>query len=590
MARRFLSSISSIALFGWAAVAVALPAPAQADLSHVRIVRVSLVQGDVRFAIKAKGDPLTDPKAAWERAELNLPIRQGYVLATDNGRAEVEFENGAMAFLAENTVLEFYDLSLQDGAHTTRLILRQGSAEFYVHPAGGDYFSVTGGDFSVEAEGKTTFRLDNFDDGSDVNVLQGHITVLAKDKNTPLEKGQSLSMKAGDESSITVARLRRSDEFDQWVSGRIENAATATTASLQYSNSYDYTAGFGDLYTFGSWFPVAGYGYCWRPYGVGLGWSPFDFGNWFYDPVFGWTFIGNQPWGWLPYHFGGWLFQPGFGWVWNPGGSFVPGRPTRFRPVTGVWVRSGGLLGLVPVHPMDARSRTPLNMSHGVFQVTQRGVSNRMPVTATEKWKIDRHPPREIFPSTLASAGTPARLSRSMIARSTAGIGGTGTSPARKSSIVYDPAERRFINSNANAGALRSERRAGIERTVVPANGEARANLPAAMPNRGVSNRVMTDERARVGAPPVRATLPPQARVAMPARPRIAPPPAPRSTPSMGGGNWGGSPAGSPSYRGGSMPQASVPSGSYSGGSMPRASAPSGGGARSAPSGGGRPH
>ena len=32
-------------------------------------------------------------------AELNLPIRQGYVLATDKGRAEVEFENGSMAFL-----------------------------------------------------------------------------------------------------------------------------------------------------------------------------------------------------------------------------------------------------------------------------------------------------------------------------------------------------------------------------------------------------------------------------------------------------------------------------------------------------------
>ena len=61
-----------------------------------------------------------------EGATLNLPIRQGYVLATDHGRAEVEFENGAMAFLAENTVLEFYDLSLEDGAKTTRLVLRQG--------------------------------------------------------------------------------------------------------------------------------------------------------------------------------------------------------------------------------------------------------------------------------------------------------------------------------------------------------------------------------------------------------------------------------------------------------------------------------
>src|SRR5882724_8296419 len=83
---------------------------AAADSSHARIIRLSLVQGDVRFARGAHGDPLADSNTAWERAGLNLPVRQGYLLATDQGRAEVEFENGAMAFLKENTVLDFYDL------------------------------------------------------------------------------------------------------------------------------------------------------------------------------------------------------------------------------------------------------------------------------------------------------------------------------------------------------------------------------------------------------------------------------------------------------------------------------------------------
>ena len=135
---------------------------AAADSSHARIIRLSLVQGDVRFARQAHGDPLADPNAVWETAALNLPIGHGYVLATDNGRAEVEFENGAMAFLKENTVLEFYDLSLHDGARTTRLVLRQGSASFYVNPARGDYFSVTGGDFTVQADNRSSFRLDNY--------------------------------------------------------------------------------------------------------------------------------------------------------------------------------------------------------------------------------------------------------------------------------------------------------------------------------------------------------------------------------------------------------------------------------------------
>src|SRR6202048_2970311 len=160
--------------------------PAVADSSHARIIRLSLVQGDVRFTRDVHGDPLTSDKASWEGATLNLPIRQGYVLATDHGRAEVEFENGAMAFLAENTVLEFYDLSLEDGANTTRLVVRQGSASFYVNPGGGDYFGVTGGDFTVEALGRSEFRIDTYDDGSTVEALRGRVSVLRNNNETRL--------------------------------------------------------------------------------------------------------------------------------------------------------------------------------------------------------------------------------------------------------------------------------------------------------------------------------------------------------------------------------------------------------------------
>src|SRR5256712_14072975 len=216
--------------------------------SHARIIRLSLVQGDFRFARGAHGDPLPDSPATWETAGLNLPIRQGYVLATDKGRAEVEFENGAMAFLKENTVLEFYDLSLNDSARTTRLVFRQGSASFYVNPASGDYFSVTGGDFTVEADHRSTFRVDNYDDGSTVETYQGRVSVLHNKNATHLEKGQSLSMKASDDSSQSVGRLPDEDDFDRWVSGRIESVSTATTGALQYTGSPYYAPGFADLY------------------------------------------------------------------------------------------------------------------------------------------------------------------------------------------------------------------------------------------------------------------------------------------------------------------------------------------------------
>src|SRR5947209_8843749 len=257
--RTLLLSLVAMSVAGWQ--------PALADASHARIIRLSLVQGDVRFARDVHGDPLTNEKTTWETASLNLPIRQGYVVATDHGRAEVEFENGAMAFLAENTVIEFYDLSLQDGGKTTRLVLRQGTASFYVNPASDDYFSVTGGDFTVEADGRTGFRLDNFDDGSVVDVTKGRVSVLRKDKSTALVKGQSLSMRAGNKDSTEIARLPDNDDFDRWVSGREDAVATATVAAQQYVSSPYYSSGMADLYTYGSWYPVSCYGNCWRSYG-----------------------------------------------------------------------------------------------------------------------------------------------------------------------------------------------------------------------------------------------------------------------------------------------------------------------------------
>src|ERR1700759_4008604 len=169
----------SVGLFALFLVAALSSAPsASADASHIRIIRISYVQGDVRFARDVKGDPLAaNENITWENAELKRPLRQGYVISTEKGPAEVEFENGSLALIGENTVIQFFDLSLEDGSKTTRLILRQGTASFSVNPGNGDYFSVTGGDSRVEADGHSLFRLDNFDDGSRINVIKGHVNV-----------------------------------------------------------------------------------------------------------------------------------------------------------------------------------------------------------------------------------------------------------------------------------------------------------------------------------------------------------------------------------------------------------------------------
>ena len=557
-----------------------------ADTSHARIVRLSLVQGDVRFARDVKGDPLTDSsQVSWETAALNLPIRQGYAVATDNGRVEVEFENGALAFLAENTVLQFYDLSSEDGGLTTRLILRQGSAEFYVDPARGDYFSVTGGDFSVEAESKATFRVNNFDDGSNVSVLHGHVTALANGKNTKLSKGDEFSMHAGDAESGAVAHKGESDEFDQWAAGRISTSLAATNASMQYSGGSGYVSGYGDLYTYGSWFSTPGYGYCWRPYGVGFGWSPFDYGSWYYDPFFGWSFLGGYSWGWLPYHYGGWLFRPGVGWLWSPQGTRGGPALGRWQPVTGVWMRgANGSTGIVPMHPMDVRGKTPLNLSQGLYAVTTRGVTGQITPQSDARWKVENKPGRDVIQNQLAAASAPTRVSRTMVA--TTGTTGRGTDGAAGSAIVFDRNEGRFVNST-NTRAGEASQAGGAAAEAVNGNAEQTKRgmkVPPTQNRNGNEARVppVTDRmNAREG----------QGRQAPPtARNTPAPPSVPRSVANERVFNQ------SNAGQGGGRGMGSTGAGASAGGAASRGSAPAGGassgGARSSggSTGGGRPH
>jgi hypothetical protein len=556
--------------------------PAMADSSHARIIRLSLVQGDVRFAREVHGDPLTDSNATWETAGLNLPIRQGYVLATDNGRAEVEFENGALAFLKEHTVLEFYDLSLNDSERTTRLVLRQGSAEFYVNPAGGDYFSVTGGDFTVEALGRSTFRLDNFDDGSTVETFKGRVNVLHNKQETRLQKGQSLSVKAGNDSALTVGNIPEQDDFDQWVSGQIENVSAATAASQQYSGSSSYVPGFASLYTYGAFSNCGAYGYGWRPFGVGYGWSPFTSGQWIFDPASGgYAWLSYQPWGWAPYHYGGWLFDASCGgWFYSPpllyGYAGYPGGPVKrfpkgvhpphpiYHPATAVFVRNGGKTGIVPMHPLDAKGKTPLNLERGVFSVEgNKGVSAQpIPVERGQKWETLKSPPREIIGNNLAPSGPPARVSR------TVDEGKSGVrvvSLGKDSSIVYDPREHRFVNTNSPAASSSAN-----EKLLHAENGKTGAAatstpLAAAPPRSPAAPPVM---RSANSTPPSRTSVPP---------------PAPRYS---GGGDRGTSSASSrgSSFGGGSSSSGASSSGRSS--SSSSASSSSGGGSRG---GGGRP-
>jgi hypothetical protein len=322
---------------------------------------------------------------------------------------------------------------------------------------------------------------------------------------------------------------------------------------MQYSNSYDYTSGFGDLYSYGGFYPISGFGYGWQPYGVGIGWSPFDYGNWYFQSGLGWSFIGNQPWGWLPYHYGGWIFQPGIGWLWAPTGFGGGVLPVRFHPVTATFVRSGSTVGIVPSHPLDNRGKTPVNLAQGVMPLSSRAgtaQSALAPLAPSTKWKVVKDPPREALVSHASAATTPARVARTV---TTSNNAVANAARGGGSTIVYDAKEHRFVNSNVPVSSTAK----------IPATGS------------GTEATAASTVRSPTSVPA--ASTPASGRAAMPSRSasaRVGPPPPPqRSTVFTRGESSGG---GSRS-RGATMQS----------GSAPRASAPA---AAPAPRAAGRPH
>src|SRR5690348_7435465 len=95
--------------------------PAIAD-SQARVVRLSDVQGDVQIN-RANGK-------AYEKGFLNLPITQSDKVRTgEDGRAQVEFEDGSSVRITPNSLIEFQALSLRDsGGKVSTVNLQRGTA------------------------------------------------------------------------------------------------------------------------------------------------------------------------------------------------------------------------------------------------------------------------------------------------------------------------------------------------------------------------------------------------------------------------------------------------------------------------------
>src|ERR1700756_2739266 len=153
------------------------------DSTNSRVVRLSRTDGQVLVS-----HPGND---TWDEAPVNLPLQEGDILATQDGMAEIEFENGATAYLAENSVLQFTQLGFSGDGRATQLNLTQGAGSFYANLTRQDSFHVITATFEVVIPERAEVRVDAFRDGASLEVLSGEVSVSTTKGSTTFEKGES---------------------------------------------------------------------------------------------------------------------------------------------------------------------------------------------------------------------------------------------------------------------------------------------------------------------------------------------------------------------------------------------------------------
>jgi hypothetical protein len=296
------------AFVGTALVCALLALPAAAE-SQARIVRLSDVQGRVEIDKNAG--------LGFERAFANLPITQGTQLRTrENGRAEIEFEDGSTLRVTPNTIVQFSQLGLSDaGKRISEVELVEGKA--YVNWLGksGDSLTLNFSREKVALSQAAHFRVANTSSMAEIASFKNELEVVGPSGTMQVGKKKMVTFDVNDNDTATVAKNFEEDAYDQWDKQSIEY-------HQQYSknNSTPYGYGNSDLNYYGGYSNISGYGMLWQPYFTGVGWNPFMDGAWSWYPGFGFMWASAYPWGWMPYYYGNWVFAPGFGWGWQPGG------------------------------------------------------------------------------------------------------------------------------------------------------------------------------------------------------------------------------------------------------------------------------
>src|SRR4051812_19851212 len=372
----------------------------QASPGAARAVRLSYVEGEVRLY---QGSEMLA-----EKALANTPLFEGARVDTGNdGRAEIQFEDGSMARISPQSSLTLSVLQglSANAERNAEILLGSGLAYFELQgDSDSNHTKVRFDGAEVTVSGYTVFRLNLDKAPGEVAVFSGNAHLEGSSVPTlELHGGESVALDGTDPNKYNLAETIEPDSWDAWNSDRDQdlNAASADRTEATENQPDQQNPAWNDLDANGNWYNVPDQGYVWTPREASNSdWDPYDNGYWMNSPTNGYMWISGYPWGYLPYQCGAWNFYPSFGWGWAPGGYCNPW-----------WGHGGGggiNIGFAPPHyhyPVRPRPRHPRPAGGGhepapspVIAVNRRGT---IPLGAV-------HGPRDKT-GTVVIAGSPLR-------------------------------------------------------------------------------------------------------------------------------------------------------------------------------------
>ena len=255
-----------------------------------QMVWLSYAEGEVKFSPGHKGQARLGKD--WIEANRGQVMEDGYTLVTEKGRTEIEFENGTVVYLAENSALEFDRLWAGATAMETRLNLMVGTATV-AHPAG-DEVQLDTPVMRMRLVEAQTMRVECALDGVVIEAIEGTQHIFTSAGETTLKAGESaayvderlIPLKGAQMTGVTeelnvwagntvrqqemVERQGR-DEWDQWVAERLATRRVLVAEGLKESGMEEAIPGLAEMMASGTFMECAPYGKCWHLNDTGTG-------------------------------------------------------------------------------------------------------------------------------------------------------------------------------------------------------------------------------------------------------------------------------------------------------------------------------